>query len=155
LSFWSVPYRAATGCVFQIPFAGGRGDNDVVLLPTDITAFRFANGNHYDVDAIVLAGELRAELAGHTFYTGSVNLFVAAGGVLYGTVRSESDGGPQHDVSRWHITPGGQVCSRWHVWCRREACTTAHREGETFVFSPKDRFETEVYRRVPGNPEGY
>jgi hypothetical protein len=181
LSFWSVPYRAATGCVFQIPFASGRGGNVVVLLPNGITAFRFADGNHYDVDAMVLvgetirpfpcpagsgeapppepqpltAGELRAELTSHTFYAGPVNLFLAADGVLYGTVRFESDGGTQYDVGWWHITPDGQVCSRWHVWRRREACATVHWDGETFEFASKDRFETEVYRRVLGNPEGY
>jgi len=31
----------------------------------------------------------------------------------------------------------------------------AYREDETFAFSPYDRFADEVYRRVPGNPEGY
>jgi hypothetical protein len=30
-----------------------------------------------------------------------------------------------------------------------------YREGETFAFSPHDRFVDEVYRGVPGNPEGY
>jgi hypothetical protein len=63
----------------------------VVLLPNGISAFRLADGNHYDVDTMVLAGEtlrpfpaparpgsppmrqplsasqLHAELPGHTF----------------------------------------------------------------------------------------
>ena len=33
--------------------------------------------------------------------------------------------------------------------------STPYREGETFAFSPHDRFVDEVYRRVSGNPEGY
>jgi hypothetical protein len=57
LSFWSVPYRTATGCFFQIPYAGGWGGNLVVLLPNGISAFRFADGNNYDVEPMVLAGE--------------------------------------------------------------------------------------------------
>jgi hypothetical protein len=57
LSFWSVPYRTATGCVFQIPYMMGYGGNLVVLLPNGITAFRFADGSYYDVDTMVLAGE--------------------------------------------------------------------------------------------------
>jgi hypothetical protein len=57
LSFWSVPYRTATGCLFQIPYMSGWGGNVVVLLPNGISAFRFADGNHYDVDTMVLAGE--------------------------------------------------------------------------------------------------
>jgi hypothetical protein len=30
-----------------------------------------------------------------------------------------------------------------------------YREGETFAFSRNDRLDKGVYRRVPGNPEGY
>jgi hypothetical protein len=108
LSFWSVPYRTATGCVFQIPHMGGLGGNLVVLLPNGVSAFRFADGHHYDVDTLVLAGEairpfpcppgsggalpparqalsasdLRAELTGHTFYADDWHLFLAADGVL-------------------------------------------------------------------------
>jgi Beta-lactamase len=182
LSFWSVPYRTATGCVFQIPFASGRGGNVMVLLPNGITAFRFADGGHFDVSAMVLAGEaiypfpcpadageapppepqpltageLRAELAGHTFYAGPLNFFVAPDGVLYGTYTSEPDGGKEHDIGRWYIVSDRYFCWKWHAWDgRREGCATMSRERETFVFSPKDRFETEVFRRVPGNPQGY
>jgi hypothetical protein len=57
LSFWSVPYRTATGCLFQIPYMSGFGGNVVLLLPNGISAFRFADGHHYDVDTMVLAGE--------------------------------------------------------------------------------------------------
>ena len=44
LSFWSVPYRTANGCFFQIPYMAGYGGNLVVLLPNGISAFRFADG---------------------------------------------------------------------------------------------------------------
>jgi Beta-lactamase len=57
LSFWSAPSRTATGCVFQILYMLGYGGNFVVLLPNGISAFRFADGDHYDVDSMVLAGE--------------------------------------------------------------------------------------------------
>jgi hypothetical protein len=57
LSFRSEPYRTANGCVFQIPVMAGLGGNVVVLLPNGISAFRFADGGHYDADTMVLAGE--------------------------------------------------------------------------------------------------
>jgi hypothetical protein len=85
-----------------------------------------------------------------------LNLFFAGDGVQYGTYKVDAALGMQHDVGRWHITPDGQFCNRWHVWgSRREGCYTVYREGETFEFSQKDRFVKEVYMRVHGNPEGY
>ena len=57
LSFWSVPYRTATGCVFQIPYMRGYGGNVVVLLPNGVSAFRFADGGNFDLESMVLAGE--------------------------------------------------------------------------------------------------
>jgi hypothetical protein len=193
LSFWSVPYRTATGCFFQIPSMMGFGGNVVVLLPNGISAFRFADGHHYDVDTMVLAGEairpfpcpvesaapplparqpltasaLRAELPGHTFYQDPVNSFpvvsggrltmvVSADGGLYGTFKGGPDVGTVDDGGRWHITSEGQFCRTWHWWDnRRERCYTVYREGEHFELALQDRFSTEVYRRVPGNPEGH
>ena len=200
LSFWSVPYRTATGCLFQIPYMLGYGGNLVVLLPNGVSAFRFADGFHLDLESLILAGEavrpfpcpagstetlppahppltasdLRAEVPGYTFYQDRViifpvvsggrrTMFVSADGVLYGTFRRRPDGDPEHDVGRWHITPEGQFCRTWHVWDnRRERCYTLnlslpvmYRGGETFEFSVTDRWGTELYRRVPGNPEGY
>jgi Beta-lactamase len=194
LSFWSVPYRTADGCFFQIPYMGGWGGSVVVLLPNGITAFRVADGNRYDVDTMVRAGEalrpfpcpagsgeappprerqpltasdLRAELPGHTFYgdsfrpslsllRGQMNMYVSADGAVFDTFKAEPDGGPWHDVGRWRITPEGQYCVRWHVYNdRRERCFAISREGETFEFFPQGRFGKEIFRRVPGNPEGY
>jgi hypothetical protein len=157
LSFWSVPYRTATGCFFQIPNMSGWGGNVVGLLPNGISAFRFADGDHYDVDTMVLAGEairpfpcpsisgeapavrqpltasaMRAELPGYTFYTGPMNIFIAANGVLYGTVKRGPDGASEQDVGTWHITPDGQWCRAWRWWDhRRERCHIVYREGET------------------------
>jgi hypothetical protein len=193
LSFWSVPYRTATGCAFQIPYMMGLGNNVVVLLPNGLSAFRIADGGAPHVDTMVLAGEairpfpcpagsgkalppepqpltandLRATLPGNTLHWDPVNIFpgvfgghltivVAADGMLYGTFTSGPDGGTEHDVGLWHITADGQFCNRWHVWLgRREGCSAVSREGEIFTFSPKDRFGTAVYRRMPGHPEGY
>ena len=67
------------------------------------------------------AGDLRAELAGNTLYWDSVNilpvvfggrlnLFMAADGVLYGTLTSGPDGGTEHDVGTWRTTAEGQLC---------------------------------------------
>jgi hypothetical protein len=192
LSFWFVPYRTATGCFFQIPYMMGFGGNIVLLLPNGISAFRFADGHHYDVDTMVLAGEavrpfpcatgpveppssarqpltaeaLRTEVAGNTFYASSVTnfpavfdrqytLFIASDGVLYGR-STGPDGSVADDVGRWRITSDGQFCRTWHVWnSRHERCVMGYREGESFEFSLHDRFAKEVYRRTPGNPEGY
>ena len=92
LSFWSTPFRTSTGCFFQIPQMVGFGGNFVMLFPNGVSAFRFADGHNYDVDAMVRAGEavrpfscssaveeaprdlqplsasdLQAEVPGHTF----------------------------------------------------------------------------------------
>jgi hypothetical protein len=181
LSFWSVPYRTHNGCFFQIPYMSGYGGNLVVLLSNGISAFRFADGHHYDVDTMVLAGEairpfpcpagsgeaspparqpltasvLRTELPGHTFYVGPVHFFIAADDVLYATVKGGSDGAA-HDMGTWHITADGQWCRTWNVWeNRQEHCHTVYREGESFAFAAKNQFGTAVCRRAPGNPEGY
>ncbi len=195
-SLWSVPYRTATGSFFQIPYMWGYGDNFVVLLPNGVSAFRLADGNHYDVDAMVLAGEairpfpssarpgqppherqplsasaLHTELPGYTFYADTwnslpmmfgahfslpmmfgahFNFFVATNGAQYAMLTGETE------VGRWRITPEGEYCRTWFVWDnRRERCFTADREGETFTFYPKDGLGKQVFRRVPGNPEGY
>jgi hypothetical protein len=181
LSFWSVPYRTPNGCFFQIPYMSGFGGNLVVLLPNGIAAFRFADGHHYDVDTMVLAGEalrpfpcppgsgeapvvhqpltasaMRAELPGSTFYTGPVNIFIAADGVLYGTVKGGPAGVSEQDVGTWHITPEGQWCWTWWRWDnRRQRCFVVYREGETFALYPQGLLGKAVFRRVPGNPEGY
>jgi hypothetical protein len=189
LSFWSVPYRTANGCFFQIPYMAGYGGNLVVLLPNGISAFRVADGHNYDVDSMVLAGEalrpfpclsgsreasparqqlsgseVRAELPGHTFYAdpwnafgvydARLNMFVATDGTIYVTLDGGSDIGTWHNVSRWRIAPDGHFCSKgWND--RREGCATVYREGETFELHPIEGLGKMVFRRKPGNPEGY
>lgn len=191
LSFWSVPYRMANGCFFQIPYMAGSGGNLVVLLPNGISAFRFADGGNFDVDTMVLAGEalrpfpcpsgpgkvlpherqplsaseVRAELPGNTFYAdpwnvfpgtfdAHLNVFMAADGVLYFTLTGVPEVGTWHDAGRWRITPDGHFCSRgWND--QREGCVAVYREGETFELHPTDGLGKMVFRRVPGNPEGY
>jgi hypothetical protein len=87
---------------------------------------------------------------------GHGNIFLSPDGVLYGTFTSEPDGGTWQDIGRWHITPDGHFCSRWHAWDnRQERCTTVYREGETFELHRQDEWVQAVYRRAPGNPEGY
>jgi hypothetical protein len=106
-SFWSVPYRTASGCVFQLPYMLGAGGNIVLLLPNGLAAFRVTDGGEdADVDTMVLAGEtirpfpcpaefketppaarqpltaseLRTELAGYTLYSDPTQMFAALGG---------------------------------------------------------------------------
>jgi hypothetical protein len=200
MSFWSVPYRTAAGCRFQIPYMLGFGGNIVVLLPNGVSAFRFADGFHFDLESMVLAGEairpfpcpagsaegpppahppltatdLRAEVPGHTFYWdlatsfpavfgGRLIMFVADDGGLYGTLTRRPHGDPEHDVGGWRITPEGQFCRTWHAWDhRRERCYTLQvtppglsQGGDTFAFAGTDRWDSALYRRIPGNPEGY
>jgi len=40
LAFWSVPYRTASGCFFQLPFMAGNGGNFVLLLPNRVPGRR-------------------------------------------------------------------------------------------------------------------
>ena len=83
-------------------------------------------------------------------------LFAAADGRLYGTLKGERDFGTQYDVGTWQVTSDGHLCWRWHVRdSGRERCYTVYQEGETFELYVKDRLGKEVYRREPGNPEGY
>jgi CubicO group peptidase (beta-lactamase class C family) len=175
LSFWSVPYRTANGCVFQIPYMSGLGGNLVGLLPNGVSAFRLADGNQYDVEAMVPAGEairpfpapsrpgqpprqrqplsaseLRTTFPGNTFYSDRWHMCLAAGGVLYGGSKDAID------VGTWQIMPDGQFCRTWHVWDgRRERCYAVNWEGETFELCMQDRWSKEAVRRVSGNPEGY
>jgi hypothetical protein len=186
-SFWSMPYRTATGCSFQIPFMSGVGGNSVVLLPNGITAFRVADGGHYDMDGMVRAGEairpfpcpaesaeapparqllsasdLQALFAGHTLYADGghrfpfhdrrpVSLYLAAGGMLYGTSHEGVD------VGTWHIRPDGQWCRTWHVWeGRRARCYAVSRVGtDQFTLYPQDTWDRWDIRRRSGIPEGY
>jgi CubicO group peptidase (beta-lactamase class C family) len=175
LSFWSVPYRTSDGCFFQIPYMSGYGGNLVVLLPNGISAFRFADGFNFDVEAMVLAGEtlrpfcpappekvppsfpkqepltasdLRAAVSGQTFYGDDWHMFPAAGGVIYRTSKNGSD------VGKWHITPDGRFCRAW--WNdQRERCYRVYREGERFELYLQDRWGKVVVERAPGNPERY
>jgi hypothetical protein len=186
-SFWSMPYRMATGCPFQIPFMLGSGSNLVVLLPNGVSAFRVADGGRSDLDGMVRVGEavrpfpcpagsaaarparqrlgasdLQALFAGHTldaegwhrfpvYDRGPVQLYLAAGGRLYGT-------SPEGvDVGTWHITTDGQWCRTWHVWAGgRERCYTVSRVGtDQFTLYPHDTWDRWDVTRRRGNPEGY
>ncbi len=57
MSFRSAAYRTQNGCFVQIPYMAGYGGNLVVLLPNGISAFRFADGNHYDPESLILGAE--------------------------------------------------------------------------------------------------
>jgi hypothetical protein len=87
---------------------------------------------------------------------GHLTMFVSADGVQYGTFKVGPDVGTDHDIGPWHITPDGHFCYRWSVGDGgRERCFAVYREGETLELYPKDRLGKEMFRRVPGNPEGY
>lgn len=91
--------------------------------------FRFSDAGHFDLDAMVVAGEsirpscpapasvaaapgpaplspgeLAAEIPGHTFTIGGQRLFFAAGGRLVGSI-----GADEGDLGTWEIRDG-RVC---------------------------------------------
>jgi hypothetical protein len=176
LSFWSVPYRTANGCFFQIPFMAGAGGNLVVLLPNGVSAFRLADGGDHDLESMVRAGEairplcaspladppparpapltaseLAAELPGNTFYGPGVHFYVDPTGVLYAATTEAVD------VGRWEITPDGRYCAAWNAHDRgRRRCHTVHRQDQTFEFLVDDPWSiASSLKRTPGNAERY
>ena len=172
LSFWSVPYVTELGCRFHIPFMAGYGGNFVVLLPNGTSAFRFADGNTFDIETMILAGEavrpfcasapagapsppsaaaplsaaeLRAELPGNTFGVGGQRVFIAPDGRQYVAV------GTSVDVGRWRIVPEGLYCRVWNVFDGgRERCYRVYRDGETFSFHVNDRWTVLRWTRTRG-----
>jgi hypothetical protein len=175
LSFWSIPYRTRTGCVFQIPYMSGYGGNIVTLLPNGVSAFRFADAMSYDHESLVraaeairpfctppvnavsalprtplTAAEVRAELTGNTFYGGPNHTFFDASGLIYA-------GSPDFvDVGRWTINSEGQYCRTWNVTdSARTRCFRVYRDGEAFELHPVDRWSVATLKRARGNPERY
>ena len=128
----------------------GLGGNLVALLPNGVTVFRFADASHYDLDAMIVAGEsirpfcpapvtallppapppltaseLAAELPGHTFTFGRQRLFFERGGQLYGAVSAD-----EGDLGTWAIEDG-RVCRAWTTWDHgRRRCWTVSRDGD-------------------------
>jgi hypothetical protein len=152
LSFWSVPYRTASGCHFQIPYMLGYGGNMVLLLPNGASAFRFADGFHFDVESMVLAGEairpfpcpagtaeeqpspanppltasdLRAEVSEHTFYWDPVMSFPAMfGGRLSMFVAAE--GRLYGTLTRQSNGDAEHDIGQWHITPEGQFCRTWH-----------------------------
>jgi hypothetical protein len=179
LSFWGQPYRAKSGCLVHLPYMAGRGGNHVMLLPNGVTAFRFADGDHYDIKPLVLAGEtmrpfcsagsadpqasaheakpagadeLRAELPGSTFYSPQGwHAYFAPEGYYY----VAAPAGPI-DFGGWRITGAGRVCwTETSGGRRRERCASVYRRGETFEVHDTYRWRILALERKRGNPEGY
>jgi hypothetical protein len=176
-SFWSVPYRTASGCVFQIPLMAGYGGNVVVLLPNGISAFRVADGDHYDVDAMVLAGEairpfpcaagseqtspparqpltasqLRTELAGHTLYSEPMQMFpILAGGHL--TLFVAADGVLYGTYKAEPDLGTERDLGRWHLtpdgqFCRQWHVWRSQREHCFTVYREGETFALELQGR--------
>ena len=46
MSLWQHPYKAKSGCFLRIPAMSGHGGNYIILMPNNITAFRFADGRY-------------------------------------------------------------------------------------------------------------
>jgi hypothetical protein len=152
LSFWSVPYRTATGCVFQIPHMLGAGGNIVMLLPNGLSSFRVTDGGEdSDVDTMVLAGEairpfpcpaeskktppaarqpltaseLRTELAGHTLYSDPTQMFAALGGGHL--TRFAAADGVLYGI--WKLEPDLDIrhdVGRWHITADGQFCSQWH-----------------------------
>jgi hypothetical protein len=151
LSFWSVPYRTTTGCHFQIPYMLGYGGNLVVLLPNGVSAFRFADAFHFDLEAMVLAGEairpfpcpagraempppaatpltasdLHVEVPGHTFYwEPATNFPVFFGGRL--AMFAAADGVLYGAFTRRSDGGTDRDVGRWHLTPEGQFCRTWH-----------------------------
>jgi CubicO group peptidase (beta-lactamase class C family) len=56
-SFWSVAHCEADDNCYQVPYMLGFGGNIVVLLPNDVTVFRYADSHYYDPEPLVALGE--------------------------------------------------------------------------------------------------
>jgi hypothetical protein len=151
LSFWSVPYRTATGCVFQIPYMLGYGGNFVVLLPNGVSAFRFADGGNFDLESMVLAGEairpfpcpagsaatasparppltaddLRAEVSGHTFYREPVTIFPSPFGGRV-AMFAATDGTLYGTFAPQPDGVTEHDVGRWHITPEGQLCRTWH-----------------------------
>jgi hypothetical protein len=170
LSFWSVPYRTATGCFFQIPYMSGFGGNIVALLPNGISVFRFADAYNFDVDSMILAGEslrpfcappataaapapprvaltaaeLASDFVGHVYVFGPQRIEYAPGGRLWGSLAEEVD------VGTWEITPDARVCRSWNMWDgRRRRCYAILRTDDGWEVDVPGRFTRAVLRRAP------
>jgi len=57
LAFNGLPYRSKDGRIHRIPLSTGFGGNHWVLLPNDITTFRFCDANKYGVGSMVEVAE--------------------------------------------------------------------------------------------------
>jgi hypothetical protein len=152
----------------------GLGGNLVALLPNGVSAFRFADGMDYDLDAMILAGEsirpfcpppataaapgptraplsaneLAVEIPGYTFTLGAQRLFFDPGGRLYGAVPDDVD------LGRWAISADARLCRIWTKWDNGlPRCYAIYREGELYAFEVPERFNRFVGPRTPGGLE--
>ena len=57
LSFDGFPHRGKDGRTKRIPFSTGFGGNHWILLPNDITTFRFCDANQYGVGSMIDVAE--------------------------------------------------------------------------------------------------
>jgi CubicO group peptidase (beta-lactamase class C family) len=55
-SFWSVAHCAEAGDCYQVPYMLGYGGNIVVVLPNDVTVFRYADAHYYDPEPLIALG---------------------------------------------------------------------------------------------------
>ena len=173
LSFWSVPYRTATDCFFQIPYMAGYGGNVVALLPNGVSVFRLGDGETWDIETMVHAGEAirpfcastkaaaparraltaaetDAAMRGHTFSGGETHIFFAPHGISFRKSRDSAD------VGTWRIAADGALCRAWHMTDGgRGRCFDVYRSGETFELQTRDRWSTTILERRTGNPEGF
>jgi CubicO group peptidase (beta-lactamase class C family) len=177
LSFWSVPYRTAAGCLFQIPYMLGYGGNFAILLPNGVSAFRFADGFHFDLESLVLAGEavrpfpcpagsaktpsparppltagdLRTEVPGNTFYRDHVTSFPGGfGGRL--SMLVSADGLLYGTFTRRPEGGTEHDVGRWHIAPDGQFCRTWHvwdhrRERCSVVYREGETFELELKDR--------
>jgi hypothetical protein len=169
LSFWSIPYRTAAGCVVRIPYMLGYGGNAVMLLPNGISTFRFSDGGNLDVDSMVQAGEalrplcapataapappaappltavqITTDVVGRAYTAGPVWISYTSDGRVY------SRSGAGVDVGTWRITADGRFCRTWHVSDGgRERCYVVRPTANGWQLDNPDRFTRVLLKRAP------
>ena len=167
LSFWSVPYRTASGCAFHVPYMSGFGGNIVALLPNGVSVFRFADAYNFDVDSMITAGEslkpfctapatvtapartaltaaeLAADFVGHAYAVGAQRIEYAPNGRMLGTVPDDQD------MGTWNITPDARLCRTWTVWDGgRQRCYVVYKADDAWELDLPERFTRFTLKRT-------
>lgn len=174
-SFWSLPFRSISGCLHQVPYMSGYGGNMVVLQPSGVTAFRFADSHNFNIDSMLEVsdrlrpycrpGASKTAEAEHQRMTAKDLREALSGNTLYGHLWHaylDPDGnmvtayGEEKDLARWRVTDEGLLCTRYHRWRgRTEFCESASRDGDLYRLFSDSGVGYAEFRLETGNVENF